>query len=110
MARVLIAEPVDDIRILLGLMVAQLGHEATFADAGATDEIDADVALIEPASAQWRAIASALRDGERRVPIIFVSIAPPTPETRALSPVRHVVKPFDRAELAAALEVALGSG
>ena len=108
MARVLIAEPVEEIRTLLGLIIAQLGHQPSFANGELPDELDVDVALIEPAAAAGLQLATALRDREEEVPIVFVSVEPPSPRTRALSPVRHVVKPFQRVELARALEAALG--
>ena len=110
MARVLIAEPVDEIRTLLGLVVAQLGHEASFLGAQAPDEIDVDVAVIEPASSRGLELAAMLKKRVDDVPIVFISIEPPTAATRALQPVRHLVKPFQRAELTGALEDALGSG
>ncbi len=110
MARVLISEPVVEIRTLLALVVAQLGHEASFDAAQAADEVDVDVALIEPASGPGLELAAALRARADDVPIVFLSIEPPTAETRALQPVRHLVKPFERAELAQALEAALRPG
>lgn len=105
MARVLIVEPVDEIRTLLALIVAQLGHQAEFLD----DRPEVDVAVIEPVGDGIQ-IAAALRRFRPDLPIVFVSTELASPETRALAPVRHVVKPFERAELRQALEAALAPG
>lgn len=97
-------EPVDEIRTLLGLIVVQLGHQAEFLE----PRPEVDVAVIEPVG-QGIEVAAALRQSRPDLPIVFVSTEFPSPQTRALSPVRHVVKPFERTELAQALEAALAS-
>jgi hypothetical protein len=100
-ARVLISEPHADIESLLRLVVKRLGHEVV----GSSDVGHIDVAVIEPAGTDAMRLARSLR--ARKVPVLFTSIYPPTPEDLALSPVAYLVKPFPLYVIERALEFAL---
>ncbi|MBA2462208.1 MAG: hypothetical protein H0V45_10675 [Actinobacteria bacterium] len=66
--------------------------------------------LFEPAAAKYLELAASLRRRDPELPLVLCSIQPPTAETRALRPVRHLLKPFVRADLAAAVERAARAG
>lgn len=106
MGRILIGDPTPEIRALLGLVAERLGHEASFADDAASADVEVDAALIEPADGALLELAVALRSRRPELPIVFVSIAPPSAETRALYPIRHLLKPFVISELGSAIEAA----
>lgn len=99
MARILIGEPDDEVRRLLTFVVARLGHEPV-------ESHEADVYLFEPESPAWLELAQRLRRARPGLAIVALSINPPCAETRELAPVCHLMKPFVRSELAAALELA----
>jgi CheY-like chemotaxis protein len=104
MARVLIAEPDPDVRLLIGQVIRRMGHEALpFSPAGVAT---ADVALVEPASPQGVAALAALRDAPRQVPIVLASIAEIEPDAAGAA-AAWVAKPFTGADLVDALERAL---
>jgi CheY-like chemotaxis protein len=104
-AQILISEPSIDVRALLTLLAQRLGHEVVYAAAAGSAALDA--AIVEPADPLSLGVARALRCDRPDLPIVFVSVEPPRAETIALEPVRHVIKPFARADIAAALDDAL---
>lgn len=108
MARILIGEPFPEVSQLLVHVLSRLGHEPVLAPADGRAVPVPDVFLFEPDSAEQLERARALRSRAPELPLVVCSILPPTEATRALSPAAHVLKPFRRAELAAA--VALASG
>lgn len=110
MATVLIAEPAAEIRVLLTHVVTRLGHAAVECDA--VDDLEAriadlDAAIVEPAERSAFLIAERLRAAHARMPLLFVSVLPRTPESDVLQPVVHLVKPFDMKTLRAAVASAL---
>ncbi|MGH3035499.1 MAG: hypothetical protein ACRDON_13230 [Gaiellaceae bacterium] len=110
MAKILVCEPHEEVRELLGHVVARLGHEPVFTPDGpheAFDMHDVDVLLIEPADPRALAAAQILRLERERMPIVCASIYPPTPNTGRLDPVAYLVKPFGLHELEQALETAV---
>jgi CheY-like chemotaxis protein len=108
MARILVIEPDGDIRRLLGLQLGRLGHEAVVGEFdGLTEETPFDVALIEPAHAHTATCARLLALKRPELPLVFVSMREPMPETAALRPVAHLVKPVRLTELGRALALAL---
>jgi CheY-like chemotaxis protein len=108
MARILICEPHPDLRVLLEAVVRRAGHEPV--GHGELTNDDAPAAMIlEPASAQSLAAAARLRCRLEDLPIICASVAPPNEETRALSPVAHLIKPFRLGDLEAAIASALAA-
>jgi CheY-like chemotaxis protein len=104
-ARILISEPEPETRILLELHVLRLGHQL-LGGGPAADEQPA-VVLIEPASSAGLATARGLRSRYPELPIICISTHPPSPETTALRPSAHLLKPIRRSELQHALSEAL---
>jgi DNA-binding response OmpR family regulator len=105
-ARILISEPVLEIRELLERFVTRLGFEPVLVPAG-DDRVEVDVALLEPAGPGVLELAAALRSRRPDLPLVFASISPPTEEARALRPAAYLLKPFHLAELERALSSAL---
>lgn len=87
-----------------------LGHEPYVCDTETGAPPLPDVFLFEPAAAKYLELAASLRRRDPELPLVLCSIQPPTAETRALRPVRHLLKPFVRADLAAAVEQAARAG
>jgi CheY-like chemotaxis protein len=105
-ATILIVDPDPANRSLLELLCRRLGHRPI----GPRDWVDGeapDLLLLEPASRPGLRLARGVRRRFPRLPILCVSIDGESAETRALQPVGHVMKPFGRARLEAALESAL---
>lgn len=100
MAKILVTEASREIRELLAVHVRRAGHEPVFEDAA-----DVAAALVEPADPGALELAAGLR--RRGLPLVFVSIEPPSERTAALAPAGHVEKPFTVAQLSAALAAAV---
>lgn len=105
----LILEPHPELRELLGLIVANLGHEPLAYEGTAVELEEPDVVLLEPAWERGLSVARTLRAARPRLPIVYASIYPATAETQALEPVSHLLKPFGLAELGRSLELALAT-
>jgi CheY-like chemotaxis protein len=105
-ARILISEPHPDVRVLLEAIVRRAGHEPVGHGELTVDDAPA-VMILEPASAEGLAAAAGLRRRLEDLPIICASVLPPSPATRELAPVAHLLKPFRLAELEAAIDAAL---
>ena len=105
MSRILVVEPHRDIRSLLEIVIARLGHEAVVHDA--TEELvaDVDAAVIDPG--QPGALVIAQRLSARCVPTVLTSIFPPDRDALDLGPVAYLVKPFPLYALEDALATAL---
>jgi hypothetical protein len=101
---VLICEPDPEVRGLLTLIVARLGHEPVLGDA---ELGSVEVIVVEPAHAPSVERAQAFRAYGGDVPVICASIDPPNGGTRRLEPVVHLVKPFALPDMKAALTSAL---
>lgn len=107
MARVLVAEPSPDVRLLLRRVVARLGFEPVELDsARRSDPAGFDVLLLEPAMVGGLKLAQRARRRDPALPIVVCSIYSPRDDVTALEPVAHLVKPFRRVELEAALYAA----
>ncbi len=107
MARVLIAEPTPEIRLLLERAVERLGHvHVAHTRDGADAPPDADVLLLEPALTGGFELARALRERRPDAQIVVCSIYPPSKEVIALGLAAHLEKPFTREALEGALTVA----
>jgi DNA-binding response OmpR family regulator len=106
MARILISEPHPDLRTLLEAIVRKAGHEPVGQGELTSDDAP-ELMILEPASADGLAAAARLRSRLADLPIICASILPPSPETRALGPAAHLLKPFRLGELEAAISTAL---
>jgi hypothetical protein len=108
-ARILICEPHAEVRALLGHVVSRLGHEAVYPAVrpGAPLPDDVHLVLLEPADPQAEATVRALLRRNEELPVVCVSIYPPSSDSRLLGPVVHIVKPFGLSEVELALETAL---
>ena len=108
MSRVLILETIPEIRELFVEIVRRLGHEPVVRDdLPSIESADVDAVLLEPASISRAAIARALRERDPELPIICVSIEPPSEQSRRLRPVAYLEKPFAIADLERTLLEAL---
>jgi two-component SAPR family response regulator len=110
MAKVLIAEPSADVRALLERSIVRLGHEAVTLDRSrAIEGGEADVLLLEPAFNGGVELAQLMRSSQPELAIVICSIYPPSPELSELSPVAHLLKPFQRDALEHALTAAVAA-
>lgn len=107
MARILIVEPHSDIRSLLQIVIARLGHDAVVHDGNGNDNGvgDVDAAVIEPGEGTGLALAQRLRG--LGVPVVFTSIFPAEDDALRLGPTAYLVKPFALYALENALAAAL---
>lgn len=106
--RILVAEPSPDVRELLVRAIEESGHRAEiWQGEPAGPPASLDLLMGEPADPSVLALAHALRRTRPDLPIVWVSVVPPSRATRALSPSAHLVKPFSLAELGAAIQAAL---
>jgi CheY-like chemotaxis protein len=106
MATVLIVDPDPSTRSLLELLLLRLGHRPIGPREWVEGE-EPDILLLEPASKPGLRLARGVRRRFAHLPILCVSIDGPSRETRELGPIAHVMKPFRRSQLEAALEQAL---
>jgi hypothetical protein len=105
--KIVICEPDPEVRELLGLVVARLGREAT-CELNGTRDVEA--LLVEPADPTSVERALAVRAACPDVPVVCLSVEPPTAGSRRLEPVAHLLKPFALPELERALHAALLRG
>jgi len=105
-ATILIVDPDPANRSLLELLVLRLGHKPIGQRELAEGE-EPDLMVLEPASGPGLRLAHRLRQRLLRLPILCVSIEPPSEETSSLEAVDYVMKPFRRSTLEHALERAL---
>jgi hypothetical protein len=103
--RVLICEPDPEVRELLRRVVERHGHEPVVETNGLKDLA---AIVVEPSDVVSVEVAQAARALDPELPIVCASIEPPTPGSRRLAPVAHVVKPFTLSEFDRALTAALG--
>lgn len=106
MATILIVDPDPATWSLLELLLLRLGHRP-IGQRELSEGEKPDLMLLEPASRAGLRLARRLRDGIRQLPILCVSIEPPSRETRELGVDGYVMKPFRRTQLERALELAL---
>jgi CheY-like chemotaxis protein len=105
-ATILIVDPDPANRSLLELLVLRLGHRP-IGQRELTEGEEPDLMLLEPASQPGLRLAHRLRERLLQLPILCVSIEPPSEETSSLQAVDYVMKPFRRSTLEHALEQAL---
>ena len=101
MARILIAEPEPDLRLLAEQAVLELGYEAVLLEAH-TAGTPVDVLLLAT-SADAVAIAQAHRRSDPALPIVCLGTLEATADIRRLEPVAHLLKPYTLRDLARAL-------
>jgi CheY-like chemotaxis protein len=105
-ATILIVDPDPANRSLLELLVLRLGHRP-IGQRELSEGEEPDLMLLEPASRPGLRLAHRLRKQLMRLPILCVSIEPPSEETSDLDVFDYVMKPFRRSTLELALERAL---
>lgn len=108
MAVILIVDPDPSNRSLLELLAVRLGHSTIGPQEWVRGE-EPDLVVLEPESRPGVRLVRGIRRRFPTVPILCVSIDGPTPETRKLDPIGHLMKPFRRSELERAIELALES-
>ncbi len=101
MARILIAEPEPDLRLLAEQAVLELGYEPVLLEAY-TAGTPVDVLLLAT-SEDAVAIAQAHRRGDPALPIVCLGTLALTAEIRRLEPIAHLLKPYTLSDLAQAL-------
>lgn len=100
-ARILIAEPEPDLRVLAEQAVLELGHEPVLLEAH-TAGTRVDVLLLAT-SADAVAIAQAHRRNDAALPIVCVGTTGASAAIHQLEPVAHLLKPYTLSDLAQAL-------
>jgi CheY-like chemotaxis protein len=98
--RILVFEPDPDVRSLLELSIAKLGHEPVHSEDGVVDAV-----VLEPGCAV--AQARLRRFGAEAPPVVCVSIHPPEAQLAPAGTVDYVMKPVRRDRLGVALRRAL---
>ena len=101
MARILIAEPEPDLRLLAEQAVLELGYEPVLLEAN-TAGAPVDVLLLAT-SADAVAIAHAHRRSDPALPIVCLGTMGASAAIRRLRPVAHLLKPYTLGDLAQAL-------
>jgi CheY-like chemotaxis protein len=106
-ARVLIAEPEPDLRLLAEQAVLELGHEPLLLDAFlAGTHVDV---LLLATSPDAVAIARAQRRHDPALPIVCLGTLAAGADIRRLRPVAHLLKPYTLSDLARALTQAVAT-
>jgi len=105
-ATILIVDPDPSNRSLLELLALRLGHRPIGPREWVGGE-EPDLVLLEPASRPGVRLVRGFRRRFPQHPILCVSIDGPTPETRELGPIGHLMKPFRRSQLERAIRLAL---
>ncbi len=104
----MVADEHDEVQRLLSYVVARVGQTPVSWTAALSDVLDGfEALLVEPALPGCFRYAQAVRRARPELPIVCVSIAPPTPDASALGAVVHLLKPFPLCELESALEMAI---
>jgi DNA-binding response OmpR family regulator len=106
MASILLLEGDPDVRRLLLIVLADLGHAATAFETNADDQRGADLLILDPVSPSHLELARREREQNPGLPVICTSFV----RERAFpgtGPVVHLEKPFVADDLRAAIEAAL---
>jgi CheY-like chemotaxis protein len=106
-ASILICEVDPDVRRLLIVLMARLGHTAVVLDASVEVPPRADVLLLEPSSPRCVEKAHAVRRRFPRLPIVAMGALPESAASLADGPVVHLEKPFSVDALAALVDEAV---
>ncbi len=109
MASILLSEADPDVRRLLVVLLARIGHAAIVLGGGTEVPPPADLLLLEPASQPYLEQALIARELDPSLPIVCVSVLPAEARFLTLGPLAYLEKPFTLEELDAAIEAALGS-
>jgi CheY-like chemotaxis protein len=101
-ARILIAEPHPEVRQLFVHFVSALGHEPLVYERG-VEPVDVDALVVEPALPGAYELVGALRRTTPGLPVIAVSVYPPSELPIGLEWTSFHVKPFGLSTLREAL-------
>jgi hypothetical protein len=106
MARILISEPHEQVRLLLARMVTRLGHEPVIAIAPSPECFQhVELFIVEPAAPIGAVLAKAARLIDPTLPIVCASVAgPPEIDVKFAA---ALVKPFTLEQLGDAIGPAL---
>ena len=107
MSRIVIAYPPGAVSELLHIALDLHGHVSVDHDDVGVLESDVDALIVDPVWPTGLARAHELRRSNPDVPIICVSVHPPTQEAKELLPVSYVTMPFRLADLELAVRLAL---
>jgi hypothetical protein len=102
MARILIAEPYAEVQQLFVHFVLALGHEPIVHDPAVT-EVGIDALILEPAMTGAAELVESLRALDADLPVIAVSVYPPSALPVRLDWTSFHLKPFGLAVLRDAL-------
>jgi CheY-like chemotaxis protein len=102
MARILIAEPYAEVQQLFVHFVAALGHEAVVHDPAVT-QVGIDALILEPAMNGAAELVESLRAVDPELPVIAVSVYPPSALPVRIDWTSYHLKPFGLAVLRDAL-------
>ena len=84
MATIMVADEHDEVQRLLSHMVARVGHTPVLWTAAQSEALHGfEALLVEPARPGCFRFAQAARSTRPELPIVCVSIYPPTPEVSA---------------------------
>jgi DNA-binding response OmpR family regulator len=93
-----VLEPDADVRQLIVRILEEAGWDVT------TDAASAEAVVVDPAYAELFEQVRALKQQRPQLHVVCLSIAPPEPHVlHALEPDAYLHKPFQRAQLIAAL-------
>jgi DNA-binding response OmpR family regulator len=106
MASILLLEGDPDVRRLLLIVLAELGHTAGVLETGADIPQGTDVLILDPMSPPHLAQARGAREQVPGLPVVCVSFLR-EPGSLGDGRLVHLQKPFTADELAAAVEDAL---
>jgi CheY-like chemotaxis protein len=107
MASILVSEADPDVRRLLAVLLARLGHEAIVLGGGFDTPPPADLLLLEPADPECLEQAWLVRLYEPAIPVVCVSVLPPQATFLRLGPLGYLTKPFTLEQLGDVLDCAL---
>lgn len=108
MSRIVIAYPPGAVSELLRIVLDLHGHVSVDHDDVGVLEGEVDALIVDPVWPMGLACAHELRRSYPDIPIICVSVHPPTQEAKALLPASYVTMPFRLADLELAVRLALG--
>jgi hypothetical protein len=112
MARILISEPHEDVRRLLGRMLEHLGHEPVVHIVLRPEQLmSVDAFIVEPAAPVGVVLVQAAQIVAPSLPVICASVGAPPAELTELGIefAACLIKPFTIGQLGAAIDRALAS-
>lgn len=109
--RVLIEEPNEDIRHLLAVRCSRLGLSPLIHEPNGNGHLpEVDLIVVEPGSVHAQRLLRTHRTVRSTIPVICVSIYPPTNGLHGASVVAYLVKPCSWEQFESAVWQAIGQG